>query len=203
MQEFYEELGLTQDATDEEITARYNQLKEKYSEERWQDGEAGNRAAKKLTKIQTAYQEIMSARKETKAEGEKITSLEEVAKLLKEGDVSKAQSILDDCNERNAEWHYLQAVIFYKKNWTNDSKKQLEIAMQMDPANQKYRSAYKKMNEKDAYEKQNAGATQNPYQNQPNGSDNQMGAGGCNDCASCCYTFCCVNCLFNCCCGCR
>ena len=87
MQEFYEELGLTQDATDEEITARYNQLKEKYSEERWQDGEAGNRAAKKLTKIQTAYQEIMSARKETKAEGEKITSLEEVAKLLKEGDV--------------------------------------------------------------------------------------------------------------------
>lgn len=203
MQEFYEELGLTQDATDEEITARYNQLKEKYSEERWQDGDAGNKAAKKLTKLNVAYQEIMSARKETQAEGEKVTSLEEVARLLKEGDVSKAQNILDDCNDRNAEWHYLQAVIFYKKNWTNDSKKQLEIAMQMDPANQKYRNAYKKMNEKDAYEKQNAGATQNPYQNQPNPNDNQMGAGGCNECASCCYTFCCVNCLFNCCCGCR
>ena len=203
MQEFYEELGLTQDATDEEITARYNQLKEKYSEERWQDGEAGNKAAKKLTKINVAYQEIMSARKEKKAEGEKVTTLDEVARLLKEGDVSKAQSSLDDCNDRNAEWHYLQAVIFYKKNWTNDSKKQLEIAMQMDPANQKYRNAYKKMNEKDAYEKQNAGATQNPYQNQPNGNDNQMGGGGCNDCVSCCYTICCINCVYNCCCGCR
>ena len=202
MQEFYEELGLTQDATDEEITERYNQLKEKYSEERWQDGEAGNKAAKKLTKLNVAYQEIMSARKEKQADGEKVTTLEEVARLLKEGDVSGAQSILDDCNDRNAEWHYLQAVICYKKNWTNDSKKQLEIAMQMDPANQKYRSAYKKLNEKDAYEKQCAGASQNPYQNQPSGNDNQMG-GGCNDCVSCCYTICCINCVYNCCCGCR
>ena len=203
MQEFYEELGLTQDATDEEITARYNELKEKYSEERWQDGEAGNKAAKKLTKVQTAYQEIMASRKEQKNAEDRVMSLDEVARLLKEGDVSKAQSILDDCNDRNAEWHYLQAVIFYKQNWTNDSKKQLEIAMQMDPANQKYRGAYKKMNDKDAYEKQNAGNAQNPYQNQPNGEDNQMGGGGCNDCMSCCYTICCINCLYNCCCGCR
>lgn len=202
MQEFYEELGLTESATDEEITARYNELKEKYSEERWLDGEAGNKAAKKLTKIQTAYQEIMASRKEQATEGERVTTLEEVARLLKEGDVAKAQSILDDCNDRNAEWHYLQAVIFYKKNWVNDSKKQLEIAMQMDPGNQKYRSAYGKMNAKDAYEKQNAGNAQNPYQNQPTG-DNQMGGGGCNDCVSCCYTICCINCLYNCCCGCR
>ena len=187
MQEFYEELGLAQDATDEEITARYNELKEKYSEERWLDGEAGNKAAKKLTKIQTAYQEIMASRKEQATEGERVTTLEEVARILKEGDVAKAQSILDDWNDRNAEWHYLQAVIFYKKNWVNDSKKQLEIAMQMDPGNQKYRSAYGKMNAKDAYEKQNAGNAQNPYQNQPTG-DNQMGGGGCNDCVSCCYT---------------
>lgn len=202
MQEFYEELGLTQDATDEEITARYNVLKEKYSEERWQDGEAGNKAAKKLTKLHVAYQEIMASRSEKEVDGERITTLEEVSRLLKEGDVTKAQSILDDCSERNAEWHYLQAVIFYKKNWTNDSKKQLEIAMQMDPANQKYRSAYAKMNAKDAYEKQSAGGAQNPYQNQPTG-DNQMGGGACNECVSCCYSICCINCIYNCCCGCH
>ena len=195
MQEFYEELGLSQDATDEEITARYNELVEKYKEERWLDGEAGNKAAKKLTKVQTAYQEIMSARKEQVTLDERVTSLDEVARLLKEGDVSKAQAILDDCNERNAEWHYLQAVIFYKKNWSNDSKKQLEIAMQMDPGNQKYRNAYSKMNAKDAYEKQNAGNAQNPYQNRPT-DDNQMGGTGCSDC---CYAMCIANCLMNCC----
>ncbi len=203
MQEFYEELGLTESATDEEITARFEALKAKYSEERWQDGEAGNKAARKLTKIQTAYQEIMASRKEKQTQGEQVTSLEEVARLLKEGDVSKAQTILDDCHERNAEWHYLQAVIFYKKNWTNDSKKQLEIAMQMDPGNQKYRTAYGKMNAKDDYEKKNAGGAQNPYENQPSGEQNQMGGNGCNDCISCCYTICCINCLYNCCCGCR
>ena len=50
MKEFYELLGLTESATDEEITARYNQLRDKYREDRWLDGEAGNEAAKKLTK---------------------------------------------------------------------------------------------------------------------------------------------------------
>lgn len=64
MNEYYELLGLTESATDEEITARYQALKEKYSEERWQDGEAGNEAARMLTKIETAYREINAARKE-------------------------------------------------------------------------------------------------------------------------------------------
>ena len=49
MNEFYDFLGLSESATDEEITERYNQLKEKYSEERWLDGEAGNEAARNLT----------------------------------------------------------------------------------------------------------------------------------------------------------
>ena len=42
MKEFYEFLGLTESATDEEITARYNELKAKYNEDRLLDGEAGN-----------------------------------------------------------------------------------------------------------------------------------------------------------------
>ena len=207
MQEFYEELGLTQDATDEEITARYQELKEKYSEERWQDGEAGNKAAKKLTKVQTAYQEIMAARKEQKNAEDRVTSLDEVSRLLKEGEISKAQSILDDCNERNAEWHYLQAVIFYKKNWTNESKKQLEIAMEMEPDNIKYRAAYGKMNAKNDFEQQSAyQRNQNPYSNpynRPYDDGGQMGGNACTECISCCYTYMCINCLFNLCCGCH
>ncbi len=206
MTEYYELLGVSESATDEEIKARYEELKAKYSEDRWLDGEAGNEAAKMLTKIDTAYREILAARKEKSQNTDGESVFEEIAKLLKENDLSAAQNKLDDCNERPAEWHYLQAVVFYKKNWTNDSKKQLEIAMQMDPDNVKYRNAYGKMNAKNDYQRQAAEQTQNPYSNpnsRPIDDGEQMGGNACSDCISCCYTYLCVDCLFSLCCGCR
>ena len=64
MKDYYEFLGLTESATDEEIVAKYEELKAKYKEERWLDGEEGNEAAKLLTKLEVAYAELMAARKE-------------------------------------------------------------------------------------------------------------------------------------------
>ncbi len=206
MNEFYQFLGLDESATDEEIQARYDVLKEKFKEERWQDGEAGNEAARNLTKLETAYREITESRKEKGQENTGENTFETITRLLKENNLSKAQELLDDCNERSAEWHYLQAVLFYKKNWTNDSKKQLEIAMQMEPDNVKYRSAYGKLNAKNNYEQQAASQTQNPYTNQngmPMDDGEQMGGNACSNCISCCYTYLCVDCLFSLCCGCR
>ena len=204
MRENYEILGLTEDATDGEILARYEELKEKYKEDRWLDGEAGNEAARKLTQLETAYNEIMAERKQHSQNTEGQSSFDEIAQLLKEDKLAEAQACLDEFNERSAEWHYLQAVVFYKKNWTNDSKKQLEIAMQMDPDNVKYRNAYGKINAKNDYEKQSAGQTQNPYANtHAPMEEEQMGGNACSNCISCCYTYLCVDCLFSLCCGCR
>ena len=156
-----------------------------------------------LTKIEVAYKEIMAARKQQGKTTDGAQAYEEISQLLKADKVSEAQARLDECNDRDAEWHYLQAVVFYKKNWTNDSKKQLEIAMQMDPNNAKYRSAYDKMNAKNDYQQQQAyREPQNPYSNDPM-RDGQMGGSACSDCISCCYTYLCVDCLFSLCCGCR
>ncbi len=209
MKDNYELLGLTESATDEEITARYNELRDKCKEDRWLDGEAGNEAARMLTKLETAYREIIAERKERSQNTEGKDAFEEIADLLRQDKISEAQTLLDNFNERDAEWHYMQAVVYYKKNWTNDSKKQLEIAIQMDPDNQKYRSAYGKMNAKKDYQQQSAQQnqqqSQNPYsRGGPLDDQDQMGGGSvCSDCLSCCYTTLCVNCLFNCCCGCR
>jgi DnaJ-class molecular chaperone len=207
MREYYEVLGLPETATDEEIAARYKELKEKYGEDRWLDGEAGNDAAKKLTKLEMAYREITATRKEQKTNTDGQNAFEEIAELLKADKIAEAQTKLDDFNERNAEWHYLQAVVFYKKSWTNDSKKQLEIAMQMDPDNIKYRNAYGKLNAKNEYQQQQAHQQQqqNPYARggMPTDDEPMMGGNACSECASCCYTYLCVNCLFNLCCGCH
>ena len=205
MKEYYELLGLDESATDEEIAARYAELKAKYSEERWLDGEAGNEAAKMLTKLETAYREISESRKQSNRSTSGESSYEEIAALLKEDKIAEAQACLDNFNERSAEWHYLQAVVFYKKNWTNDSKKQLEIAMDMEPDNAKYRNAYEKMNAKNEYQQQSAHQqqSQNPYTNGVPTEEEQMGGNACSNCISCCYTYLCVDCLFSLCCGCR
>ncbi len=97
--------------------------------------------------------------------------------------------------------------LLYKKNWSNESKKQLEIAMQMDPGNKKYQEAYGKLNAKNDYARQSAQAA-DPYAggngapvNNPDAD--QMGGNVCSNCISCCYTYLCVDCLFSLCCGCR
>ena len=140
--EYYELLQVSENATDEEIKESYRTLKKKYNEERWLDGEAGNNAARMLQRLDVAYEEIMRERREKERNTDGKSGYEEVAELIKKGDLAAAQTALDNFNERGAEWHYLQSVVFYKKNWMNESKKQLEIAIQMDGSNAKYRDAY-------------------------------------------------------------
>ncbi len=199
--EYYELLQVNEDCTDEEIEASYKALKEKYNQEKWQDGEAGMNAAKMLGKLDAAYAEIMADRKEKKQNTSGASAFDEVSELIKKGDISGAQARLDSFNERNAEWHYLQSVVFYKKNWMNESKKQLEIAIQMDATNTKYRDAYDKLKARADYQQQTGGAPNtNPNVNT---GDEQMGGNWCANCAIFCYTWMCVSCLFNLCCNCR
>ena len=133
----YDLLGITETATDEEIAARYEELKKKYSEERFLEGEAGNEAAKMLNKIDVAYNEIMTERREQRTAGDASSSYAKAEQYIRDGKINEAQAVLDEFNERPAEWHYLQSVVFYKKNWMNESKKQLEIAIQMDSSNER------------------------------------------------------------------
>ncbi len=199
----YEILQVSPDATDDEIKASYERLKAKYNEEKWQDGEAGNNAARMLGKLDAAYAEVMEERKERAQNTSGASSFEEVSAAIRSGDLSRAQSLLDEFNERSAEWHYLQSIVFYKKNWMNESKKQLEIAIQMDGSNAKYREAYDKLKARADYRQQTGGApnTNPDPQVSPNGE--QMGGSWCANCASWCYTCLCVNCLFNLCCNCN
>lgn len=196
-------LGLSEGATEEQIKDAYSRLRAKYLEDRFKDGEEGNEAARMLTKLDMAYNELMSELAEDQSAASGGTSFERVEELIRSGDVQEAQRVLDGFNERNARWHYLQSVVFYKKSWMNESKKQLEIAIQMDGANSKYREAYDKLKARADYRQQSGGAPNtNPDPNMAQGGE-QMGGNWCANCASMCYTFLCVNCLFNLCCNCH
>ncbi len=190
--ENYELLGLTETASDEEIKEAYDRLKKQYGEEKWQDGEAGMNAARMLNKLDAAYAEILEERREKNRTGD-ASAFEDVRDAVRSGDIAKAQSLLDNFNERSAEWHYLQSVVYYRKNWMNESKKQLEIAMQMEPSNQKYRADYEKLSSRAEYKTQTGGA---PNTNvDPAAGQDQMGG---NECINMCNACFCLNCLCNC-----
>jgi len=205
--------GLEEGATKQQITEAYDALRAKYLEERFMDGEIGNNAAKMLTKIDVAYSDLMNeiSQSETSAENGGGTSFSKIEDCLKMGDVNEAQRILDTFDERGAHWHYLQSVVFYKKHWMNESKKQLEIAMQLDSENEKYKDAYKKLTEKIDYDNNNANRqygeerqNESVYQGQNMNyvDDGQMGGSMSSQCISCCYMNMCLNCLCNSCTGC-
>ena len=192
--------GLSEGATKEELTAAYEAMRAKYLEERFMDGEVGNNAAAMLTRIETAYGDLMREMSEsaTTSEGGSFTRVEE---LIKQGNLTDAQRELDSFNERGAHWHYLQSVLFYRKNWVSESKKQLEIAIQLDPGNEKYKETYRKLNEKINYDSQRS-SYDSVYQGQSVNSadENQMGGNFCANCIECCYINMCINCLCNSCC---
>ena len=196
-------LGLEEGATLEEIKAAYEALREKYLEDRFKDGEEGNNAAKMLTKIDVAYSELEAELKESNS-ADDGNLYEKVEQYLKDGNFTEAQHVLDSFNERGAKWHYFQSVVFYRKNWINESKKQLEIAIQLEPENQKYREEYRKLNDKiNATTQANTDGTQSTYQGQTmdsSASDSQMGGNFCANCIECCYINMCINCLCGTCC---
>ena len=204
-------LGLSEGASWEEVEAAYNKLREKLSEDRFLDGEEGNAAARRLTQIGVAYEELKTEYAECASSDGDYTdnassgssAFARVEECIKEGRLDDAQRLLDEFNERGAQWHYLQSIVFYRKNWINESKKQLEIAIQLDGSNQKYKEAYRKLNEKVAYDEQQKAPPEGQVyrgQNMQYVDDNQMGGSFCASCAECCAMNACLNCLCNGCC---
>lgn len=143
----YEILGLTPSATQEEIDARYQELRAKYQKDRFLPGEEGEVASEKLQQLEVAYRDIAIQREEQKqtADFQQDSDYTEVQELLEKNKLDEAQAKLDARLTRDAEWHYIQSILFYKRNWFLESKKQLELACEMEPDNERYKQSLAKL----------------------------------------------------------
>lgn len=144
----YEILGLTSSATRDEIDARYKQLRDQYQRDRFLPGEEGEEASEKLQQIEVAYRDILAGMEEQKQQATDFADADdyaEIQRLISDGKLDEAQAKLDERESRDAEWHYVQSILFYKRNWFLESKKQLELACQMDPTNERYKQSLDKL----------------------------------------------------------
>lgn len=142
-------LGVDKNATQSEILEAYKQKRAYYQAHIFDEGESGSQAASMLNQLEDAYQQAMEmALESATVTGEGESAYEQVKQAIRAKDIETAQRLLDDMSYRGAEWHYYQSVVFYEKNWLNDTKKQLEIALQMDPQNAKYQRALDNLKKK-------------------------------------------------------
>ena len=141
-------LGISRGASREEISNAYYAKREQYQNDLFLEGEAGADAAKKLQELDMAYNDALQSLNDTEAGYKNSTGLAEVRQALAEKRYDDAQVLLDRMESRDAEWHYLQSIVFYNKGWFTECKKQLEIAVEISPETEKYSKALGNLNAK-------------------------------------------------------
>lgn len=195
-------LGVSRDCTQGELTDAFNRLKSKYQKDLFLEGETGAKAAKDLDEIKIAYDEalMLLANNYTINGGGVGGAFSDVEQLIKEGNLDEAQKKLDFILERGAQWHYTQAIIFYKKSWLMESRKQLVLAVQLEPSNPIYNDTLKRLEDELM--------SKNPFTNVGNNQGNSRSytdpnprqtTGGSGDaCCNTCQTLICADCCCEC-----
>lgn len=200
-------LGLTSDATQAQVEEAYARLKKEYQEKRFCEGEEGAKASRALSELEWAYKDCLDDLQNRVSITDNGTRLLKVEELIKQGELEQAQSVLDSLEKRDAEWHYIQAIIYYKRNWHMESKKQLEIAITLEPANEKYKKSYDRLvqhinagNSQQSANTQQAGNQANSqqrggYQRPYNGTGADNTSACCNTCSTLICCDCCCECM--------
>ncbi|MFA6866219.1 MAG: hypothetical protein WCR54_01750 [Clostridia bacterium] len=215
-------LGVEPDCTQNELYEAYKDLRNKYSNLRFADGEVGADACVKLEEIELAYNQandILRAnssynnyyqQESTAGSDYSSDNLDDVESNIKSKNYDKAQEMLDNYANRDARWHYLQSVIFYQKNWLSDSLKQLEFACSLDAQNIKYQESRQALQDK--INANSANNNSSFYQNNDKQANNagpagqqrsytrntgagNAGTGICNCCSSLICADCCCECM--------
>jgi len=144
----YEILDLPTNATRDDVEQRYKELRAKYERDRFLPGEEGEEAAEKMQQLEVAYRDILANFDDHSEQGdfyEHEDDYREIQDLITSNKLDEAQARLDARSSRDAEWHYVQSILFYKRSWYLESKKQLELACQMEPDNERYKQSLEKL----------------------------------------------------------
>ena len=187
MKDPYQILGVTRNATDDEIKDAYRKLAKKYHPDNYGDNPLSDLAEEKMQEINEAYDAIVNMRKggrnhSTSGTENTSTDFPEVRNLIRNGRIEEALEILDGVppHQRNAEWYFLNGTVLYRRGWFDQAFTSFTTASRMDPSNMEYRTAV--MNA----QKQASRQSGNPYRSYTGTSCNSCDICQALICADCC-----------------
>lgn len=158
MNDPYKVLGVSPSDSDETIKKAYRELAKKYHPDKYTDNPtAAELANEKMKEINSAYDEIISMRKNGSGSYGRSgtsgnTSFDQryirIRELINAGRITEADILLSGipAEERGAEWFFLKGSVAYRKGWMKDARDNFTKAYQINPGNEEYRSAFNMMN---------------------------------------------------------
>ena len=206
MNDPYKVLGVSRNASEEEIKAAYKALVKKYHPDQYQDNPLAEFAEEKMAEINSAYDAIIEERRSGRSSYSYSDSAYDSGydsygsysdpgvdymnsrRIISSGNITQADQMLDNVPEasRNAEWFFLKGNIAYSRGWLDQAYNYFGEACRLDPGNSEYNAAFNRMNQ------QGSGYMQgNPqYTTRSSGSSD-----ACDCLSTLCIADCCCECM--------
>lgn len=194
MRDPYQVLGVSQNASEDEIKKAYRELARKYHPDNYQNNPLADLAEEKMKEINEAYDAITKQRSgggyqhqasqsgygaqggQWQQQSNTNPTYARVRNMINAGDLQAAERLLYEVGRKDGEWYFLAGSIAYRRGWLDEAAQNYSMAVQLEPNNPEYRQAYSMMRQR----------TQ--------GYRPQQFVSGMDGC-DCCTTMLCLNCL--------
>ena len=197
MKDPYSVLGVSRDATEEQIKTAYRELARKYHPDHYDGNPLSDLAQDKMKEINEAYDQIMAERNQTGRRDQNKyysgyspnrgnSNFADIRTIISSGRYEDAQVLLDGVppEKRDAEWYFLNGSVLYRRGWFEDAYTSFATACRMDPANAEYSAALNQLN------RQRSGGG---YRTRP--TANTGGCSACDMCSGLICADCCCECM--------
>ncbi|MDP4109578.1 MAG: DnaJ domain-containing protein [Bacillota bacterium] len=159
MDDPYKVLGVSRDATEEEIKKAYRELARKYHPDNYHNNPLADLAEEKMKEINEAYNAISGGgsgpagssggygrnQQSYRQDGSYGNIYSQIRSYISMGNIAQAEALLRSVSDHDAEWEFLMGTVLYRKGWFDEAKRHLEAACSMNPNNMEYRNALNNM----------------------------------------------------------